>query len=318
MRAGIDAAHLDGELKSAVVATPERFVVLDADTALTLLDQRESGKRLVLVTNSSLAYTDAMMSYAFDRFLPDALVWRDLFELVIVEAGKPGFFLDRSPLFEVVSPDGLLRPAPHGIERPGVYLGGHAALVERYLGLSGDAILYVGDHVYGDVRVSKSLLRWRTGLVLRELEDEILADEASRDVEARIEALMRDKSALESRACQVRLERLRTRRGYGPHAGAQGSDGIAELQRLKSEIVELDAAVAPLARHHAERSNKRWGPLMRAGNDKSHLARQVERSADIYMSRVSNLLRVTPFAYLRSVRGSLPHDAARQSEGASR
>jgi hypothetical protein len=87
---------------------------------------------------------------------------------------------------------------------------------------------------------------------------------------------------------------------------------------LKSEIVELDAAVAPLARHHAERSNKRWGPLMRAGNDKSHLARQVERSADIYMSRVSNLLRVTPFAYLRSVRGSLPHDAARQSEGASR
>ena len=51
-----------------------------------------------------------------------------------------------------------------------------------------------------------------------------------------------------------------------------------------------------------------WGPLMRAGNDKSHLARQVERYADVYTSRVSNLLYATPFVYLRSPRGSLPHD----------
>ena len=47
---------------------------------------------------------------------------------------------------------------------------------------------------------------------------------------------------------------------------------------------------------------------MRAGNDKSHLARQVERYADIYMSRVANFLDVTPYGYLRSMRGSLPHD----------
>jgi hypothetical protein len=34
----------------------------------------------------------------------------------------------------------------------------------------------------------------------------------------------------------------------------------------------------------------------------------VERYADIYTSRVSNLLAETPFAYLRAARGSLPHD----------
>ena len=56
-------------------------------------------------------------------------------------------------------------------------------------------------------------------------------------------------------------------------------------------------------------SSERWGLLMRAGNDKSHLARQVERYADIYMSRVSNFLYQTPFVYLRSIRGSLPHDS---------
>ncbi|MCK5800953.1 MAG: hypothetical protein KAI47_27385 [Deltaproteobacteria bacterium] len=35
---------------------------------------------------------------------------------------------------------------------------------------------------------------------------------------------------------------------------------------------------------------------------------RVEKSADIYLSRVSNFLYLTPFAYLRAPAGSLPHD----------
>jgi hypothetical protein len=68
--------------------------------------------------------------------------------------------------------------------------------------------------------------------------------------------------------------------------------------------------LAPLAQSSSELTNERWGLLLRAGNDKSHLARQVERYADVYTSRVSNFLAVTPFVYLRSPRGSLPHDPA--------
>ena len=53
----------------------------------------------------------------------------------------------------------------------------------------------------------------------------------------------------------------------------------------------------------------RWGLLMRAGNDKSHLAYQIERyAADVYTSRVSCFLDATPFMYFRSPRGSLPRD----------
>jgi hypothetical protein len=48
---------------------------------------------------------------------------------------------------------------------------------------------------------------------------------------------------------------------------------------------------------------------MRAGNDKSLFARQVEKYADVYMSRVSNLGLETPYGYLRAARGSLPHDS---------
>jgi 5'-nucleotidase len=77
---------------------------------------------------------------------------------------------------------------------------------------------------------------------------------------------------------------------------------------VRDEIAALDASIAPLAKASSQRSNPRWGLLMGAGNDKSHLARQMESYADIYTSRVSNLLYATPYAFLRSPRGSLPHD----------
>lgn len=55
--------------------------------------------------------------------------------------------------------------------------------------------------------------------------------------------------------------------------------------------------------------NERWGFLSRAGlNDKSQLCRQIEKYADVYTSRVSNLMRYTPYMYFRSPSQSLAHD----------
>jgi len=81
-----------------------------------------------------------------------------------------------------------------------------------------------------------------------------------------------------------------------------------KVTATRARLLVLDAEIAPLARAAAELANTSWGLLTRAGNDKSHLARQVERYADIYTSRVSNFLYTTPYVYLRSPRGSLPHD----------
>jgi hypothetical protein len=47
---------------------------------------------------------------------------------------------------------------------------------------------------------------------------------------------------------------------------------------------------------------------LRAGNDKSRMARQLERYADIYTSRVANLGYYSPYAYLRPSFSPLPHD----------
>lgn len=46
-------------------------------------------------------------------------------------------------------------------------------MIESSLGVQGDEILYVGDHIYTDVSQSKVHLRWRTALICRELEEEV-------------------------------------------------------------------------------------------------------------------------------------------------
>ncbi len=40
------------------------------------------GKTLMLITNSDYAYTQTMMSFAYDRFLaPHGMRWRDIFDM---------------------------------------------------------------------------------------------------------------------------------------------------------------------------------------------------------------------------------------------
>ncbi len=307
VRDNLEGTHVEGKLKAEVIGDPERYVYLDEETPLALLDQKMAGKKLLLITNSEWGYTSAMMTYTFDRFLPPG-GWRALFDMVIVGARKPDFFTGTAPFFEVVTDEGLLRPGGPEQATGNAFLGGSAARLERALGMSGDELLYVGDHMFGDVRATKRVLRWRTALVLRELETEIDAIEAFRAVEADLANRMREKQILEAQSAFARLALQRRRGGYGP----QPSETEAELERrageLRESIAALDVLIAPMARAAAQLHHPHWGLLTRAGNDKSHLMRQIERYADIYTSRVSNFLHATPYVYLRGPHSRMPHD----------
>ncbi len=309
IRSCLDEAHVEGQLKAEIIADPDRFVVLDEELPLALRDLREAGKKLLLITNSEWPYTRDMMRYAFDRYLPDGMTWRDLFDVVIVSARKPSFFEHRNPCFEVIDEEGkllpVLRPEPGG-----TYLGSHAAAVEASFGLSGEEILYVGDHIFSDVRVSRSYSRWRTALVLRDLEAELDAIVSFDADQHELSALMAEKERLEHQFSRLRLGKQRKEKGYGPQPEASVDDLEMRMRALREQLVALDSRISPLAARSSKLSNDDWGLLLRTGNDKSHLARQIERYADVYTSRVSNLLALTPFVYLRSPRGSLPHDPA--------
>lgn len=307
IRTALDGAHGEGRLKEEIIADPDRFAVLDPDTPQTLLDQKDAGKRVLLITNSEWSYAAPMLSYAFDRFLPGEMTWRDLFDIAIVGARKPEFFFQQSPAFRVVGDDGTLREAKK-LEVGGVYVGGCATLVEEALSLSGQDILYVGDHLFVDVNVSNSVARWRTALIIRELEEEITAGVAFRSQEQELETLMAEKVEHEFSVWEARLALQRLQKHRDPEDMHDRDHLRRTLEEGKAAIARLDAAIAPLAQASGALSHPQWGLLMRAGNDKSHLCRQVERYADIYTSRVSNFRAYTPFAYFRSPRGSLPHD----------
>ncbi len=303
----LDTAHMEGRLKAEIIAFPEKYVILEKETAQALWDQHSSGKRLILITNSEWNYTVPMMSYSFDRFLPDGKTWRDLFEIIIIGARKPYFFTDHQPFFEIINEEGLLKTHSGKLEKGKAYLGGTAQELEKHLGLSGDEILYIGDHMFGDVHVTKNILRWRTALILRELEDEIEGIESFKPSHQKLIMLMEKKEKLEKKNCFLKLELQRKRNASGAKTVDENLE--RELLEIRSELEALDKELAPLAKKDTELNNPIWGLLMRAGNDKSYLAYQLERYADIYTSRVSNFMWITPFAYLRSPRGSLPHDS---------
>jgi 5'-nucleotidase len=311
VRSTVDEAHLEGTLKSEIAADPDRFTVLDPETPLALFDQKLAGKRLLLVTNSGWDYTDPIMAYAFDRYLPAEMKWRDLFDLIIVSARKPSFFTSQNPLYEIVDEDrGLLEPRRRGFTGEGVYFGGNASLVETHLGLTGDEILYVGDHIFGDVVVSKATQRWRTALILRELEEELAALAEFEPKQMVLSELMAEKERLEHELCLLRLRAQRLR--HGPAGRESPADSRRTLEReiggLRASLAALDERIAPLAISSSQTGNPHWGLLTHSGNDKSLFARQLEQYADIYTSRVSNFVLRSPFAMFRSPRGMLPHN----------
>lgn len=309
VRASTTRAHVEGIIKDEITQHLERYVDLDPDAPRALLDQKDAGKRLMFISNAEWNYARDIMSWAYDPFLPGSMTWRDLFELIIVQARKPVFFAHPLPLFSIVDQTrGLLEPCAGPLPGPGVYVGGDAMQVEQYLGLSGAEILYVGDHVFADVKVSKAELRWRTALILRELEDEITELEAFKNDQWNLTTMMAEKVQYEHALSLARLDlqRLRHKRSSAKEKPVRSLE--EHITELRNHILALDEKIVPYAKRAATLTNPLWGPLLRAGNDKSHLARQVEGSADIYTSRVSNFLMASPYAFLRSSRGSMPHD----------
>ncbi|KAM1086403.1 hypothetical protein ACFX2B_011914 [Malus domestica] len=306
-------AHVEGQLKSEIMSKPELFVEPDPELPLALLDQKEAGKKLLLITNSDYHYTNKMMQHSFNRFLPNEMGWRDLFDIVIVSARKPEFFQMSHPMYEVVTGEGLMRPC-FKAKTGGLYSGGSAQMVENSLNIHGDEILYVGDHIYTDVSQSKVHLRWRTALVCRELEEEYSALIQSGGHRAALVDLINQKEVVGDLFNQLRLASQRQTKGRPAQTLAatnlEDQELSESMQKLLIVMQRLDQKIAPMLEADGELFNKRWGFLSRAGFwDKSHLMRQIEKYADIYTSRVSNFLHYTPFMYFRSQEQTLAHDS---------
>jgi len=318
IRECIDEAHRDETLKRVIKSRLGDYIVRDPDLAPTLHKFRSSGKRLFLLTNSAWDYTDPVMAYLLDGALPAYPSWRSYFDVIIVAGAKPAFFTEKRPFAELdlVSGDGKPVPVGQLFQRNRVYGGGNVVDFESMIGAAGDRILYIGDHIYGDMLRAKKSSVWRTAMILQELEDELSQMEHRRTELERLETLERQCARLDSEITYQQHLLKSLQRLEGDDGPARDSSTVEAAKReAKRRLDELKATLRSSADEidRLEKSldrafNRWWGEIFREGVENSRFGEQVENYACVYTSRVSNFLAYSPLRYFRSPRDHMPHE----------
>ena len=298
VRKCLNDAHQEEELKGDVAKHPEKYLIKDQRIVDALIKFKKFGKKLALITNSDYEYSRKAMEYCFNPYLK--MPWQKLFDLVIVASNKPEYFTARNRYQKVDPETGLLSNFYGQIEWGGLYQGGNASILEKHLDLKPSEILYLGDHILGDVVTLKETIGWRTGLVVQELAEEVPILEKTQLLHQKISDLMAEKERLEDQSLELR-EKMWLK------AGDQDS-ARKKWEEIKAKLIKVDDEVRDLIFATQEGFNRHWGEVMRAGNEISRFATLVERYACIYMSGIANLYYYSPFKYYRSKRRLLAHD----------
>jgi 5'-nucleotidase len=308
VRSAIDEAHADGTVYKAITADFPRYVERDAELARTLHKLRSAGKRLFLLTNSPVHFTDKMMSYLLGGAMPEYPTWRHFFDIVICAAGKPRWFQEGRPLMER---DGeTLRPVKAQLERGRIYEGGNLVDFERLSSVQGSSVLYVGDHIYGDILRSKKESSWHTAMIIPELEPEIAAHEVCAEDLARQRALeeARDRLEDELRYYQNRFKELSKNQPAEPFFESERARIKRALERIRAELRANVSEHEVLAERVSRRFHPYFGSLLKEQNEMSSFGLQVDLYADVYMRRVSCLKAYSPQQFFRSPYDLMPHE----------
>lgn len=295
----LDIAHRDGSLKGEVAKNLDRFIIRDPEVVAGLERYRLHDKKIFILTNSDYEYTRLLLDYAINPYLKNHKSWMDLFEFVITLAQKPRFFYDNLRFLKVNPTDGSMTNYDEPLKR-GIYQSGGADKFAKDLGIEGDDILYIGDHIYGDILRLKKDCNWRTALVVEELGSEIAAYQKVQPFSAEIRILMDRKAPLEHSLVEIISTKI--------ESGKEADDKV--VQDLQSQITDLDKQISQLIRKQQAHFNAHWGEVMRAGNEESYFANQVDRFACIYMAKLSDLLEISPRNYYRAMRRPLAHELA--------
>ena len=285
IRDAIDTIHRDGSLKTRIMADLPSYFVRDESLKGTLQSFKDAGKKLFLLTNSEPEYTAAVMSYILDSSRGE---WTELFDLIICTSRKPEFFLA----------NGKGKALPRK-ELPGMdntqgicYTGGDAFFLESKLDELGDAILYFGDHTYGDILRSKKSVGWRTAMIVPEVEREIMGAVRVRDA-------IRELREIEDSLEDLSRERDLLADGRVPAATRDALEQYYQASLGRRSILQRRIAAV---------NNPFWGTLFREGRAASRFGAQIRDVACVYTSRVSNFGHYPVKKFFVSARERLPHE----------
>ncbi|XP_061428729.1 LOW QUALITY PROTEIN: 5'-nucleotidase domain-containing protein 2 [Lethenteron reissneri] len=251
--------HVKGLMYKIIEENLEEYIQSGEETYAVLQKLVSYGKKLFLITNSPFSFVNKGMLHMVGED------WRDLFDVIIVQAEKPAFFTDSAKPFRRLDDSGCLQwDKIDKLEKGEIYQQGNLYEFLRLTGWVGTSVLYFGDHIYSDLADLTLRHGWRTGAIVPELEAEIHTINGQEYTDAL--TWLQSLTGL--------LERMQMYRGQ--EAQVILTKWMAEREELRSKTKNL--------------FNPYFGSIFRTFHNPTYFSRRLSRLADVYMASVSCLL----------------------------
>uniref|UniRef100_A0A493SY26 5'-nucleotidase domain containing 3 n=3 Tax=Neognathae TaxID=8825 RepID=A0A493SY26_ANAPP len=269
--------HIKGIMYRAIEADIEKYICYAEQTRAVLAKLADHGKKMFLITNSPSSFVDKGMKFIVGKD------WRDLFDVVIVQADKPNFFNDKRRPFRKVNERGvLLWDKIHKLQKGQIYKQGNLYEFLKLTGWRGSKVLYFGDHIYSDLADLTLKHGWRTGAIIPELRSEI--------------KIMNTEKYIQT------MTWLQTLTGLLEHMQVhRDPDSQMILEEWKKERKEMREM-------NRNFFNAQFGSLFRTDENPTYFLRRLSRFADIYMASLSCLLNYEPDYTFYPRRTPLQHE----------
>jgi HAD superfamily 5'-nucleotidase-like hydrolase len=157
----------EGGYFSALKSNPENYIKKCSSNVINWLKQIKDSKFVFLLTGSHVDFASFSATYSLGEN------WRNLFDIVVCYARKPGFFTGARPFIKL---DGISEMDPIGVddlEFGNIYSQGNWQDLYQFLakktGLQHPKCLYVGDNLIQDIYVPSEYTKCDTVAVIEEL-----------------------------------------------------------------------------------------------------------------------------------------------------
>jgi len=302
----IGDTHVSGDFHRLVASDPAKYFEPRPHLEGVLRGLSSGGKRLILVSNSPFWYVDAGMRHVIGND------WKDVWEAVIVSAGKPRFYTDDARPFRLVDEDtgqisfekitrlepgkvyaeGCLKeltkcinwthsppPSPPQLDYITTTTNNSALPTTQTtelsspMSLTSSNVLYIGDSLFADLVDAKRDFGWTTAAVVPEVSSEITLQRRGEFTNSQhIIDLLLDT-----------LRRIQIEMGNGVRTpdDIRVMDGLERMVSLWRE--EQNALLG-----------NPFGSIFRAQYQPSLFAHSLRRYCDLYMSNVSDLRHYSP------------------------
>ncbi|EGG24070.1 5'-nucleotidase [Cavenderia fasciculata] len=262
----VKMVHMSGSLHNTIISDLPLYLNKHPLLGDYLLKLKNAGKKLFMLTNNSFYYANCGMKYLLnDQLQGQYTDWTELFDVIITQCDKPSFFGKgrHFRMYDRKSDRYDWREIKEFL--PGkVYVGGSLGQFTHLSKWRGRSVMYFGDHLFADLVEPSMIEGWRTGVIIKELETEVEIQNSPKYRE-NLSQLLEIEEAI--RRCQF----------------FTGEKKDAFLESLKQKRYALRLQLK-------EPFNGSFGSLFRTHTNATMLAHSLQNHADIYTSKIENLI----------------------------